>query len=200
MAHSIYYSGGITEAGGWIPFQVAAQADSVRALGVPGGVEDRLRLVAFAEIQARDLFRWGAERFAAEIPAAWGAKWREFAEVEDLHAQLLLTRMQELGLDPGARKVSNKLHRLCHSAADAVLFLFLLAGAEERGRDAGLVLGKQMQAVDAQSAALFRRIAEEEMEHVAMANHILSQYDVGMLRAKARACSAALGSEYGVKG
>ena len=170
----------------------AGKPDAIRKLEAPGGVEDRLRVVAFAELQARDLFRYGAERFAAEIPAEWRESWLRFAAVEDLHAQLLLTRMAELGVRPGDRTVSDKLSRLCRAATDPVMFLFLLASAEERGMEAGVVLGEQMKRVDPASAAIFARIAAEEVEHVEAATRFLSPYEQTGLQGRARELAASL--------
>ena len=54
---------------GYKPFRpVAGKTDPTRGLTAPGGVADRLRLVAFAELQARDLFLYGVERFGGEVP------------------------------------------------------------------------------------------------------------------------------------
>jgi uncharacterized ferritin-like protein (DUF455 family) len=177
----------------YAPFRMAiSKPDAIRALQAPGGVGDRLRVVAFAELQARDLFRYGAEHFGSEIPSEWSRSWNEFAEVEDQHAQLLLTRMAQLGLEPGERTVSDKLSRLCRAASDPVTFLFLLASAEERGMESGNVLGSQMAAVDAESAGIFARIAREEVEHVEHARAVLAPYAMPELNEKARALSAAL--------
>lgn len=173
------------------PFRIATgKPDAIRALQAPGGVADRLRVVAFAELQARDLFRYGAARFGEVVPPEWKESWLRFAEVEDVHAQLLLARMATLGLDPGERTVSDKLSRLCRAATDPVTFLFLLASAEERGMESGNILGEQMQAVDAESASIFARIAREEVEHVEAARAALSGVDLPALKEKARALSA----------
>jgi len=174
----------------WGSFSLG-KPDSIRALSSPEGVADRLRVVAFAELQARDAFRYGAARFP-EVPAEWREAWLRFAEVEDRHAQMLLSRMAELGVEPGARVVSDKLTRLCRKAEDAVTFLFLLSSAEERGMEAGQVLGEQMKAYDPVSAALFAQIAEEEVEHVETATAQLKGVELEPLRAKARELSAAL--------
>jgi uncharacterized ferritin-like protein (DUF455 family) len=175
----------------YAPFRLATgKPDPIRSLQAPGGVGDRLRVVAFAELQARDLFRYGAERFAGQVPEQWISNWRRFAEVEDLHAQLLLTRMEELGLSPGERTVSDKLSRLCRAAEEPVIFLFLLASAEERGMESGNVLGEQMKPVDPVSAAIFERIAREEVEHVEAARLALAPYSLPELKEQAKAISA----------
>lgn len=175
------------------PFRpTRGRPDGVRPLMATGGVEDRLRLVAFAELQARDLFLYGAERFAAVAPAVWIENWERFAEVENRHAQMLMERMQELGVDPGGRSVSDKLSRLCRATDDVVLFLFLLASAEERGMESGVVLGEQMARVDARSAEIFAQIAREEVEHVEAARSALAPFAAAELQAKARDLSIAL--------
>lgn len=182
-------SADVTFDAAWSPFQIRThKPDAIRALTAPGGVEDRLRVVAFAELQARDAFRWGAARFP-EAPAEWREAWLRFAEVEDRHAQMLLDRMGALGLDAGTRAVSDKLTRLCHLAEDAVTFLFLISSAEERGMEAGFTLGQQMKTVDAESAAVFDQIAHEEVEHVEMAKAALAPYPKEEMQAKARALS-----------
>lgn len=178
----------ITAENKWQPFKTTQEKpDVVRALGAPGGVADRLRLVAFAELQARDTFLWGAKHFADSAPAAWTDAWIRFAEVENKHAQMLLTRMEELGVHAGERTVSDRLSQLCFAAKDPLLFLFLISSAEERGMEAGNLLGKQMRDVDATSAAIFQQIAEEEVEHVDMANAELAAHDKNVLKELAKA-------------
>lgn len=177
----------ITKRNRWTPFLVrAGRGDPIRTLTAGEGVADRLRLVCFAELQARDTFRCGARRFAGAAPVSWISSWLRFADVEERHAQMLLDRMAELRVEPGARAVSDKLTRLCDAASDHLSFLYLLSSAEERGMEAGFVLGEQMQAVDAESAAVFARIADEEVEHVAMAREALSGFSLDELRACAR--------------
>lgn len=184
------HSSSITFATGWKPFSLRLhKPDSIRSLQTPDGVGDRLRVVAFAELQARDAFLYGCERFP-NAPADWRADWQRFAEVEDRHAQMLLTRMSELGISIETRAVSDKLTQLCRRADNAVDFLFLLSTAEERGMEAGEVLGKQMAPIDAASAAIFAQIAEEEVEHVASAKAALANFNLEELQVRARAISA----------
>lgn len=172
----------------WRGFAVAPKADPIRVISSGEGIADRLRVVAFAELQARDAFNWGADHFES-APEEWRANWREFALVENRHAQMLLDRMGELGIDPAARKVTDKLTRTCRAATDPLLFLFLLSGAEERGMEAGFVLGREMQPHDAKSAAIFQQIAEEEVLHVDTASAILCHHDFSQLKSRAQALS-----------
>jgi uncharacterized ferritin-like protein (DUF455 family) len=181
----------ISYANEWHPFRIRAKADAIRSLSTPEGIADRLRVVAFAELQARDAFLWGAERYP-EAPAAWREAWIRFAAVEDRHAQMLLSRMEELKIPLEDRWVTDKLTRLCRLAEDPITFLFLLASAEERGMEAGFTLGEQMTPYDSTSAALFRQIADEEVEHVAMAREALAGHSQEPLRERARALSTLL--------
>jgi uncharacterized ferritin-like protein (DUF455 family) len=174
----------------WKPFLIKERGDTIRPLNGPEGVADRLRLVAFAEVQARDAFFWGAEHFAGQIPEDWRSTWIRFAEVEERHANLLLQRLVDIGGDVGARAVSDKLSRLCRAAEDPIHFLFLLSSAEERGMESGLLLGKQMESVDAISAKIFQQIAEEEVEHVEAANIALAPFNKEELKAQARLINA----------
>jgi uncharacterized ferritin-like protein (DUF455 family) len=177
----------------WLPFKVRDEKpELIRALTAPEGVADRLRLVAFAEVQARDIFRFGADQFKGIAPAEWIEEWLRFADVEERHAQMLLNRMSDLGADPGARFVSDKLWRLCKLAGDPILFLFLLSSAEERGMEAGFILGEQMKAVDAESAAVFAQIASEEVEHVDSAKAALAGHEFEALRERAKATNSLL--------
>jgi uncharacterized ferritin-like protein (DUF455 family) len=178
---------------GYSPFRTTSgKPDLIRPLSAPEGVADRLRVVAFAELQARDLFRYGCERFKGLAPSHWLAEWERFSIVEDRHAQMLLTRMAEIGVEAGARSVSDKLSRLCRNTDDPVLFLFLLSSAEERGMESGMVLAEQMQKFDAVSSAIFAQIASEEVEHVESARAALAGYVVPELRERARVLSAGL--------
>ncbi len=177
---------------GWAPFRLGKKPEYVRPLESREGVADRLRLVAFAELQARDLFRFGAEKFRDSAPREWLSQWTEFSEVEERHAQMLLDRMGVLGVRIEDRMVSDKLSRLCLRAEDPLTFLFLLSSAEERGMEAGFTLGEQMNAYDSASAAVFKQIADEEVAHVAMAKSVLRSQDIDLLRTHARALSASL--------
>lgn len=183
-------SASILPANNWAPFRLTSgKTDPVRAMTAPEGVADRLRIVAFAELQAREAFRWGAERFP-EAPERWRKLWLEFADVEDRHAQMLLDRMSELGVDAGGRLVSDRLWQLCRKAEDWEMFLFLLSSAEERGMEAGFTLGRQMMPVDGKSAAIFEQIAHEEVEHVQMAKDAIGALPQEEMRERARALSA----------
>ena len=184
-------AGPITFHNSWKPFRiVSGKGDFIRPLTAKDGVLDRLRLVAFAEVQAKEAFLWGAEKFKGIAPDAWIDEWTRFAAVEERHANMLLTRFHELGGSLEERSLSDKLMRLCMAAEDPVTFLFLLSSAEERGMEAGFTLGKQMELVDGVSAKIFHTIAEEEVEHVHAATAALAPHDPLELKERARAVNA----------
>jgi hypothetical protein len=78
-------------------------------------------------------------------------------------------RMGALGVDPAARPVSARLWDGLAACRGAEEFEVLIAKAEERGRLAGERFRTAMRSVDPESAAVFGRIADEEVAHVALA-------------------------------
>lgn len=153
----------------WSPFTLCPpdeRAPKARGIATPEGLGDRLRTAAFAEFQAREAFRWAAERFV-DAPQPLREAWRRMAEEEGKHYGWLRARMKELGVDPGARPVSDALFRSLGSAADAAEFARLMARAEERGRAAERSFEKSLETRDPETAAIFARIAAEEDEHIA---------------------------------
>lgn len=169
----------------WSPFRLAIKAETIGKLGQVNGVVDRLRLVCFAELQARDLFRYGAKKFLGIAPQEWIDSWEMFAEVENRHGQMLWDRFHELGGSIESKAISNKLYRHCISTEDYILFLFLLSSAEERGMESGYILSDQMHSVDPKSAEIFKQIAEEEVEHVESATRFLKEFDLLALKKEA---------------
>lgn len=155
----------------WNPFMTCPpdlRPDQPRSLRTPGGVSDRMRTAAFAELQARDAFRWAAERYAEADPDLREA-WRGLALAEDRHLGLILRRMAELGHDPRAKPVSLRLWRsltACPTARDFALFM---AAAEQRGMEAGRLFERTLKLTDRISAEMFGLIAAEEAEHIALA-------------------------------
>jgi uncharacterized ferritin-like protein (DUF455 family) len=139
-------------------------------------VGDRLRAAAFAEIQAREAFRWAADRFddAAE---SLRVAWRGLAHAEDRHLQWLMNRMEELGVSPQARQVSDQLWQsfmLCKTARD---FAIYMANAEERGRRAGERFHQVLLEKDPKTAEIFGKIALEEVEHIALAKRHFPDFE-----------------------
>ncbi len=175
----------------WTPFTLVPQGDLTpitRDMKSIEGRGDRLRVAAFAEMQAREAFLGAATRYT-DAPEELRDAWRRLAREEDKHLGWLLKRMQELGQDPAARGVSDALWRSfkhCETAKDFALFM---AAAEERGRVAGERFAAALQATDPETARIFGQIALEERAHIELARrffpeewtHALSQKIVAPL-------------------
>jgi uncharacterized ferritin-like protein (DUF455 family) len=162
----------------WKPFDVArglegARGEAPRSIETLDGVGDRMRAAAFAEIQARDAFLWAAEHYSDAAPELKKA-WRDLAREEDKHLNWLLKRMNELGIDVRARRVSDHLwHSLiaCQSARDFAVFM---ASAEERGRRAGERFHEALRVRDPETARIFGQIAREEVAHIELAKRFFA--------------------------
>lgn len=155
----------------WRPFQVSpvgTRGDQPRSLDTLQGVCDRLRVAAFAEIQAREAFRWAASHFT-EAPAALRRAWIALAEAEQRHLDWLLRRMTELGADPYDRKVSDHLWQSFQSCKTAREFALYMASAEEWGRKAGERFHHSLKQRDPVTSEIFKKIAEEEVAHIQLA-------------------------------
>lgn len=168
----------------WRPFQAlppGRRPPPTRPIDTPEGVGDRLRAAAFAELQAREAFRWAAGRYG-DAPPALRAAWTTLAEAEDRHRGWLMARLAVLGADPGGRAVTSRLWAALTACADARAFAVRMAREEELGRRAGERFRRELGAVDPESAALFGRIAEEEVEHIRLAERFFPGCAAEVLR------------------
>ncbi len=159
----------------WSPFIVlpaGVRPLPPRGLGSLEGVGDRLRSVAFAELQARTAFLWASDRFPS-APDPLREAWLRLAVEEEKHLDWLLGRMEEIGASVAERPVSARLWESLCSCESARQFTRWMAGAEERGQSAGERLAVRLSGVDPVSAAVFAQIAKEEAGHVALANRFL---------------------------
>lgn len=155
----------------WSPFRIAGPCTPLpktRAIHTVEGIGDRLRVAAFAELQAREAFYWAAAKFK-DAPDGLCAAWKGLARAEQKHLDWLLRRMEELGVAVDERPVSDQLWHSFVKCRTAEEFSLYMAAAEERGRRAGERFRDAMAKVDPISATLFGRIAEEEVEHIALA-------------------------------
>lgn len=155
----------------WEPFVITengAHADAPRSIHSPEGIGDRLRAAAFAEIQARDAFLWASNTFQDAPPSLRNA-WAGLALAEQRHFDWIMKRMQELGVSPSARKVSDQLWYSLINCKTAENFAIFIASAEERGRKAGVRFYEAMKEKDPVTSEIFRKIAEEEVAHIALA-------------------------------
>lgn len=156
----------------WAPFTIAPKGTkqwAPRSIDTLEGVGDRLRAAAFAEIQAREAFLWAARRFD-DAPDALKTAWRELASAEDKHLGWLLKRLEELGIAVTERHVSDHLWDSFMSCTDAKTFSHYMANAEERGRQAGERFYTSLVDRDSITAKIFKAIAVEELEHIALAH------------------------------
>ncbi|HUP56398.1 MAG TPA: ferritin-like domain-containing protein [Bdellovibrionota bacterium] len=155
----------------WSPFSLTPageRGDPPRSIDTIEGRGDRMRTAAFAELQARHAFLWGAERFT-EVPEALRQAWRSLAAAEDRHLNWLLQRMAALGISITERRVSDQLWKTLTSCKSACEFAIYMATAEERGRRAGERFAVAMKSRDPESAVIFGKIAEEEVAHIVLA-------------------------------
>jgi len=155
----------------WSPFRVCAEDErppKIRGLESPAGVLDRLRTAAFAEIQARDAFLWASDRFD-DVPRELRDDWRELAGQEQKHLNWLLGRLEVLGGSPDDAPVSTRLWEGLLACETGKEFAVKIAQAEERGRLAAELFRKTLAVSDPESARIFGDIADEEVEHVALA-------------------------------
>jgi uncharacterized ferritin-like protein (DUF455 family) len=154
----------------WAPFSVCDPDQfppAPRGINTPEGLGDRLRVAAFAELQAREAFRWAADTLLDASPALRSA-WRRIADDEHRHLEMLLGRMAELDVKPDARVVSDRLWRSLRACKSTVEFVPYMRTAEERGRAAEESFRRSLELRDPVTSALFGKIADDEAEHIAL--------------------------------
>ena len=162
----------------WEPFRLApagAHPDAPRSISTHEGVGDRLRAAAFAELQAREAFLWAASHFE-DATEDMRQGWKNLAHAEQFHLDWLLNRMVELKIDLQERKVSDHLWLSLVSCKTAREFAFFIANAEERGRLAGERFYTSLKDKDSVTAEIFKKIADEEVHHVALARRFFPDY------------------------
>jgi len=140
-----------------------------RPVHTAGGLADRLRSAAFAEKQAIHAFTWACERFD-DVPQALLDDWARQIPEEIKHYQLIVDRMDELGFSLSERPVSLRLWESLEECESGREFCLRIAGAEERGRQAGVLLMNYLEEKDPETAAVFKTIVTEEVAHVQLAD------------------------------
>jgi uncharacterized ferritin-like protein (DUF455 family) len=158
----------------WTPFVVCAPeeyAPPSRGLGGPEGIADRLRTAAFAERQAFAAFLWAADTLA-DASDELRAAWRRIGLEEEVHLNLLLGRMAELNVRVADRPVSDRLWRRLIQSKTALEFAALMRDAEARGQAAEESFRRSLAQRDPATAAIFGRIADDEAEHLAVADRL----------------------------
>lgn len=158
----------------WSPFVVCPpdqRAPATRGMGGPDGLGDRLRTAAFAERQAFAAFMWAAENIPDATPELRDA-WRRIGLEEKKHLDMLLQRMLELGVDVAGRPVSDRLWRSLSVCKTAAEFVSLMREAEARGQAAEETFRRVLADRDPVTAAIFGQIADDEAEHLALADRL----------------------------
>lgn len=171
----------MTQTPNWAPFDVvprdgikSAKADLPRALETRDGIGDRLRVAGFAELQAREAFLW-ASRHLPDAQEELKKAWVYLAGEEDRHLNWLLGRLKELEIPIEGRRVSDQLWASLTSCKTAEEFAIYMASAEERGRVAGVRFYQGLAKTDPITAEIFRKIAEEEVSHIALAERFFAE-------------------------
>ena len=158
----------------WDPFLVCdpdEYAPAPRGVNTAEGLGDRMRIAAFAELQAREAFRWAADTLL-DATDEQRLGWRRIAADEDRHLKMLLGRMAELGIRPEERAVSDRLWRSLRACRTTQEFSAYMKTAEERGRAAEESFRTQFAQRDPVTSAIFGKIADDEAEHIAFAGSI----------------------------
>jgi uncharacterized ferritin-like protein (DUF455 family) len=140
-----------------------------RPIHTPAGLGDRMRTAAFAEKQAIFAFGWAAENFQ-DVPQALRDDWARLVPEEEKHYRLIVDRMAELGFSLTDRPVSTRLWDSLKECETGQEFCQRIAGAEERGRQAGLLMVNYLADTDPATAAVFDEIVTDEVAHVKLAD------------------------------
>lgn len=156
----------------WSPYTIGLPP-KIRSLNTPEGLADRLRLVAFAERQAFHAFNDAIQRFP-DAPQGLLEAWKWVALEEAKHESWLVNRLNEMGQDISAVPVSLSLYHSLLKCPTARDFAFYIADAEERGRVGAEKFAQSLAERDPQTAAIFKQIALEEREHIALVERFFS--------------------------
>lgn len=150
----------------WSPYKIGTP-QKIRSLNTPEGLGDRLRLVAFAERQAFHAFTEASKRFLDADPKLIEA-WKWVALEEAKHESWLLKRLEEIGADVTAVSVSLNLYYSLQKCQTPKEFALYVSDAEERGRVGAEKFAEVLASTDPITAAIFKQIAFEEREHIAL--------------------------------
>jgi uncharacterized ferritin-like protein (DUF455 family) len=140
-----------------------------RPMESPGGLADRMRTAAFAEKQAILAFTWAIGRFQ-DVPQALRDDWARLVPEEEKHYHLIVDRMAELGFSLTEKPVSTRLWESLEECETGKEFCLRISGAEERGRQAGVLLVEYLKDKDPVTAAIFEEIVTDEVAHVQLAD------------------------------
>jgi hypothetical protein len=159
----------------WSPFTICPpgeKAPYLRALSTPEGLGDRLRFVAFAEKQAVHAFAAAAVLYP-DAPSKAKELWLALSKEEEKHFELLLERMNKIGVSASDRPQSLALWNSFDQCKTAREFAKFMASAEDWGRSSGEKFHQTLLKIDPVTASLFKKIAEEEKDHIHLASQVL---------------------------
>jgi uncharacterized ferritin-like protein (DUF455 family) len=158
----------------WLPFKIGT-SNKPRPLETFEGVVDRIRIAAFAERQAFYAFSQAAIIFANDVCPELIIDWLKIAEEEAKHEGWLLKRLEELNQDVAKISVSLGLYNSFCTCKTAEEFTLYITDSENKGRNAGLKFVEALQSKDPITAKIFQNIADEEVEHIALASKYFSK-------------------------
>jgi len=143
-----------------------------RAFGSPAGRIALLHALAHIELNAIDLAWDLVARFAgAGLPRGFFDDWVGVAGEEACHFELLAGRLAELGAGYGDLPAHDGLWEAAAATADDLLARLAVVPLvlEARGLDVTPEMAARLERVgDAESAAILRRILDDEIGHVAI--------------------------------
>ncbi len=160
----------------WAPFRTlppGSRTPPMRSARTRQGVLDRLSLVAFAELQAKEGFLWAIQNLkdaSDGLRIAWGT----LAQEEEKHLNWLLSRIRSLEGDPSERPFPLDLWESFTRCRSAEEFCRFMARAEDRGRVGREKLALILAETDVISAELFGLIAREEQAHIQLTEQFFS--------------------------
>jgi uncharacterized ferritin-like protein (DUF455 family) len=152
----------------WEPFVLSSPEQKLpfpQPMSHRDGLGDRLRIAAFAELQAVRAFGWASEHFK-DVPISLIEGWERQIPEEKLHFRLIMERMSNLGVRPEKKPVSAKLSETLFTCETGEKFAIEIATAEHKGRLAALKMADYLQDRDPVTTRVFLRIARDEMSHV----------------------------------
>ena len=128
-----------------------------------------LHAFAHIEFNAIDLALDAAGRFGGDMPPGFVSDWLSVAADEALHFALLERRLRSLGSYYGALPAHDGLWEAAESTRDDLLARLAIVPMvlEARGLDVSpATIGRLESAGDPRSAAILRRIYDDEIRHV----------------------------------
>ena len=103
------------------------------------------------------------------MPQTLRDEWTAQIADETRHYDMICKRMEDLGFSLAERPVSMGLWESLQECSTGKDFCIRIANSEERGRRAGVQLVEYLGESDPETAAIFQKIVDDEVAHVALA-------------------------------